>query len=100
VEGIKAKLREKINRYVITPGVRKFLLRLAAKMLASTFIAFAVPFVTVGALGLLVQLIPWLFRTGVTDIDPLPILLFAFLFGFASMYIRYLIMKRFSGIRP
>jgi len=100
VEGIKAKLREKINRHVLTPKVRKFFLKLSAKMLASAFIAFAVPFVTVGALGLLVQLIPWIFRTGVTDIDPLPVLLFAFLFGFASMYLRYLIMKRFSGIRP
>jgi hypothetical protein len=100
VEDGKAGLRKKINRYVLAPGVRKFLFRLSSKMLASAFTAFTIPFVTVGALGLLVQLVPWIFRTGVTDIEPLPILLCAFLFGFASMYVRYLIMKRFSGIRP
>jgi hypothetical protein len=100
VERIRARLRKEINRHVLTPAVRKFFFRISAKMLASAFVAFAIPFVTVGSLGLLVQLIPWIFRTGVTDIDPLPVLLFAFLFGFASMYFRYLIMKRFSGIRP
>jgi len=90
----------KISGHMITQTVRKFILRVSAKMLSSAFIAFTIPFVTIGAAGLLVQLIPWIFRAGVTDIDPLPVLLFAFLFGFLSVYLRYLIMKRFSGIRP
>ena len=97
-EGSGAK--GKISRFILIPVARKFIFRVSAKMLANKFIAFTVPFVTVGALGLLIQLIPWIFRTGVTDIDPLPILLFAFLSGFLSMYLRYQIMKRFSGIRP
>lgn len=97
---LRDRVREKTNKYILTPAVRKFILRLAAKMLASSFIAFTIPFVTVGVIGLLIQLMPWIFRTGVTDIDPLPILLFAFLFGFGSMYLRYQIMKRFSDIRP
>ncbi len=96
----REKARGKINRHILTHAVRKFIFRLAAKMLASNFIAFTVPFVTVGVLGLLIQLAPWVFRSGVTDIDPLPILLFAFLSGFVSFYLRYRIMKKFSYIRP
>jgi len=85
---------------VLVSWLRKFIFRVSAKMLASNFIAFTIPFVTVGAMGILIQLTPWIFRTGVTDIDPLPILIFAFLFGFMSVYMRYRIMKKFSGIRP
>jgi hypothetical protein len=97
---LRERLRDSLNRHALTPGLRKFTIRLAAKMLASAFLSFTIPFVTVGAVGLVIQLIPWLFRPGVTDIDPLPILLFAFLFGFGSMYLRYRIMKKFSDIRP
>ncbi len=89
-----------INGHVLTPGVRKFVFDREVKMLSSDFAAFTVPFVTVGAVGLLVQLSPWILRTGVTDIDPLPILFFAFLAGFTSLYLRYLILKRYSNVRP
>ncbi|MCD6496202.1 MAG: hypothetical protein J7K54_02940 [Candidatus Aenigmarchaeota archaeon] len=78
--------------------LRKMLFRVLVRMMASTFVAFAVPFVAVAALGLVFQLVPWIFRTGVTDIDPLPVLLYALLAGFASAYVRYRTMKRFSRI--
>ncbi len=80
--------------------MRRFASRLASKMLASAFLSFTIVFVTTASIALVFQLLPWIPRSGVTDIDPLPILIVAFILGFSSMYVRYLIMKRFSGIRP
>ena len=79
---------------------RKFAFRLGVKMFSSAFVSFTLVFVTAASVGLVIELLPWIFRTGVTDIDPLPILIVSFILGFAAMYARYLIMKRFSRITP
>jgi hypothetical protein len=46
------------------------------------------------------ELIPWISREGVTDIDPLPVLVLSLAIAFAAASLRYNIMKKFSGIRP
>jgi hypothetical protein len=79
---------------------RRFAFRISVKMLSSAFLSFTLVFVTVGSVGLIIQLLPWIMRRGVTDIDPLPILFFAFAGGFGAMYVRFLILKRFAPVRP
>jgi glycopeptide antibiotics resistance protein len=85
---------------VFRAEVRKFFFRLAVKMLSSSFITFAVVFVAAGATGLAIELAPWITRTGVTDIDPLPLLAFSLFSALVAVYLRIRIMKRFSHIRP
>jgi hypothetical protein len=80
--------------------VKRFAFRISVKTLSSAFLSFTLAFVLVGGVEIIIQLTPWIFRTGVTDIDPLQILLHALLAGFASMYVRFRIMKKFSGVRP
>ncbi len=80
--------------------LRRFTRRVLVKMLASPFVTFTIVFVSFAAPLLVIELTPWIARPGVTDIDPLPILMVSFIAAFAAVYARFLIMKRFSGIRP
>lgn len=74
--------------------------KLASKMLADGLLCFTVVFVVCAGAMLIWELVPWIFREGVTDIDPLPIIVFSLAFAFAAASLRYNIMKKFSGIRP
>jgi hypothetical protein len=77
-----------------------FAKRIAVRMLASAFTTFTMVFVTVSCVLLAVELAPWIVSEGVTDIDPLPIIIVSFIVAFAAMYARFLIMKKLSRIRP
>jgi putative flippase GtrA len=80
--------------------LKKFSFRIASKMLSSAFVTFTLVFIVMACAWLAIQMAPWIFREGVTDIDPLPILIYSFVAAFAATYVRYIIMKRFSKIRP
>ncbi len=67
-------------------------------MLASGFTTFALVFIIAGFIGILIQLIPTLFMPGVTDIDPLSIVVSSLLLAIVAAGVRYLIMRRFSHI--
>ena len=95
---MKAALRERINRHVLTPRFRKFVFRTVVSMLSGGHTVFIVFFVTVASAGLVIQMAPWILRTGVTDIDPLPIIIASTVAGFAGAYLRYLILLKFSHI--
>lgn len=79
--------------------LKKFLIRIVVKMLASTFFTFTLVFLTTAFIGLIMQLAPWLQRTGVIDIDPLTILVVSFSLAFATVCLRVLIMRRYSKIK-
>jgi hypothetical protein len=79
---------------------KAFAKKAAAKMLADGLVCFTAVFAACAGAMLLIQLVPWISRQGVTDIDPLPILVFSFAIAFAAASLRYNIMKKFSGIRP
>jgi hypothetical protein len=87
-------------RVPVRKRLKAFAFRIGVRMLASAFVTFTIAFVSVSCVLLLIELIPWIVREGVTDIDPLPILIVSFIAAFAATYARFLIMKKFSGIRP
>jgi hypothetical protein len=87
-------------REPVRKRAKAFAFRIAVRMLASAFYTFTIVFVAVSSIMLLFELVPWLAREGVTDIDPLPILIVSFICAFAAMYARFLLMKKFSVIRP
>ncbi len=94
----KAALRNRVNRYLLTPKLRGFIFRIGVRMLSSGITIFMILFTTVASLGLIIQLVPWIFLTGVTDIDPLMIIAASTVAGFTGVYIRYLILSKFSHI--
>jgi hypothetical protein len=87
-------------REPVRKRMKAFASRIAVKMLVSAFVTFTITFVAVSGVLLLFELIPWITRQGVTDIDPLPIIIVSFLLAFAAVYVRFLLMKKFSRIRP
>ncbi|MBN1896921.1 MAG: hypothetical protein JW789_04335 [Candidatus Aenigmarchaeota archaeon] len=94
----KAALMGRVNRYLLTPKLRVFMFRIAVRMLSSGITIFMILFTTVASMGLIIQLMPWIFLTGVTDIDPLMIIAASTVAGFTGVYIRYLILSKFSHI--
>ncbi|MFH0956412.1 MAG: hypothetical protein V1813_00970 [Candidatus Aenigmatarchaeota archaeon] len=91
-------VRQRIHAFRVK--AKAFAKRIAVKMLASAFVSFTIVFVAVSCVLLIFELVPWITKQGVTDIDPLPILIVSFILAFAAMYARFLLMKRFSVIRP
>ncbi len=78
--------------------LKAILFKIVVKMLASTFLTFAVVFITVSVAVLLIQLVPCLIR-GVIDIEPLPILLVPISLALLAAGLRIMIMRRFSKVR-
>ncbi|UCD02751.1 MAG: hypothetical protein JSV63_03110 [Candidatus Aenigmatarchaeota archaeon] len=80
--------------------LRKFTFNVAVVMFASSFMTFALVFITAACLGIIIQLIPWIAATGVTDIDPLGIIIYALVIALIAVGVRYLILRRLSNISP
>jgi hypothetical protein len=96
----KAVKKKPVPRVPVRKRMKAFAARVAVRMLASAFTTFTLVFVTVSCILLAVELAPWIVSEGVTDIDPLPIIIVSFIVAFAAMYARFLIMKKLSRIRP
>ncbi len=99
MEKEKPPLREK-SKVGLVSRARRLAFRTAVQMFASKFITFAVVFIAAALIGSIIQLVPWIFMRGVTDIDPLSIIIYSFVLALIATGVRYLIMRKFSRIRP